>query len=437
MGEVEDDRLKAVYAWRTGRLIHDYFGKNALALDKSYTPSLNLSLGTSRSYNRSENVTREYAGSMIRAGELANLTAAERDLTVKGSTVESKDVSLAAKGNVRLEAGENTSVTTTANKYSSASVGASFGINGLSDISVNVNRARGNSKETNISYTPALIRAEENAVITSGKDTDIIGSKVQGDKVTARVGGNLNIETLQEKETYEEQNTSAGFGISWNVNLFDGKTKQLATPDSESVYRKFSKPNIGGSFSKGNISSHYKSARDQAGIFAGTGGFDLLVGKNTDLKGGLIASKATADKNKLSTGTFSFSGLKKNPTAIGPGTVLYVTSDGPVQAALEKGEAYTLDTITDPTEIADIIGRQNTVLQSFPEESRSVLRPAVIEEHGGEDIHVYQATGDYAKYNFLLKNCLSFAKYIIGGYSEELNNFSNTSFYDSRLWRDK
>lgn len=90
-----------------------------------------------------------------------------------------------------------------------------------------------------------------------------------------------------------------------------------------------------------------------------------------------------------------------------------------------------------PERIADIIGCQNAVLQSFPEESRSVLRPAVIEEHGGEDIHVYQATGDYAKYNFLLKNCLSFAKYIIGGYSEELNNFSNTSFYDSRLWRDK
>ena len=145
IGEVEDDRLKAAYAWRTGRLIHDYFGKKALALHQAYTPSLNLSLGTSRSYNRSENVTREYAGSMIRAGELANLTAAERDLTVKGSTVESKDVSLAAKGNVRLAAGENTSVTTTANKYSSASFGASIGINGLSDISIDVNRAKGNS----------------------------------------------------------------------------------------------------------------------------------------------------------------------------------------------------------------------------------------------------------------------------------------------------
>lgn len=118
----------------------------------------------------------------------------------------------------------------------------------------------------------------------------------------------------------------------------------------------------------------------------------------------------------------------KNPTAIGPGIVLYVTSDTTVQAALEKGEAYTLATITDPTEIADIIGRQNAVLQSFPEESRSVLRPAVIEEHGGEDIHVYQATGDYAEYRVFTKNCLSFAKYIIGDHSEKLNKFSIFSF---------
>ena len=192
-------------------------------------------------------------------------------------------------------AGENTSVTTTANKYSSASVGASFGINGLSDISVNVNRAKGNSKETHTSYSPALIRAEENAVITSGKDTDIIGSKVQGDKVTARVGGNLNIETLQEKETYEEQNTSTGFGISWSMNP---------------LTKHFSKPIIGRDLSKGTIDSHYRSARQQAGFFAGSKGFDIYVRENTDLKGGLIASEASPDKNLLSTGTFTFNDLK-------------------------------------------------------------------------------------------------------------------------------
>ena len=309
MGEVEDDRLKAAYAWRTGRLIHDYFGKNALALHKSYTPSLNLSLGTSSSYNRSENVTKEYAGSMIRAGELANLTAAERDLTVKGSTVESKDVSLAAKGNVRLEVGENTSITTTENKFSSASISASFTPHGLSNISINANKANGNSKESVTVYSPALVVAENDLSLTSGKDMDIIGSKAQGEKITAKVGGNLNVETLQEKETYEEDNHSTGFGVSWNVNQTKKETTDTNGDTKIETLRSFSKPTFSGSWNKGNIDSHYRSARDQAGFFAGSKGFDIYVEKNTDLKGGVIASEASADKNRLSTGTLSFSDL--------------------------------------------------------------------------------------------------------------------------------
>lgn len=118
----------------------------------------------------------------------------------------------------------------------------------------------------------------------------------------------------------------------------------------------------------------------------------------------------------------------EKPTPVGPGTVLYVTSDDPVRAALEKGEAYTLDTIEDPNAIADIIVRQNAVLQSFSEESRSVLRPAVIDEHGGEDIQVYQATEEFAEYRVFTNNCLSFVKYIVGSHSEKLNDFNDFSF---------
>ena len=71
----------------------------------------------------------------------------------------------------------------------------------------------------------------------------------------------------------------------------------------------FSKPIIGRDLSKGTIDSHYCSAREQAGFFAGSKGFDIYVEKNTDLEGGVIASEASSDKNKLSTGTFSFSNL--------------------------------------------------------------------------------------------------------------------------------
>ena len=116
---------------------------------------------------------------------------------------------------------------------------------------------------------------------------------MQGDKVTAKIGGNLNIETLQEKETYEEKNTSAGFDLSWDIRA-----------------GKFSKPTIGLSAGRGTIDSHYRSARGQSGIFAGKGGFDIYVEKNTDLKGAVIASEADAGKNRLSTGTFSFSDLE-------------------------------------------------------------------------------------------------------------------------------
>ena len=292
MGEVQDDRLKAVYAWKAGRLIHENFGKGQNPLKDASGFSLNLSLGTSKTYSRTESVTREYAGSKIAAGEKAGITATERDLTIQGSKVEGKDVSLAAKQNIQLTAGENSNRTTTQNEASSAGIGVSFSPQGLSGLSLHASKAQGNSRENALTYTPTEIAAKDALQIESGKDTNILGSTVQGNKVTAKIGGNLKIETLQEKETYEEKNTSAGFDLSWDIRA-----------------GKFSKPTIGLSANRGTIDSHYRSARDQSGIFAGKSGFDIYVEKNTDLKGGVIASSATPDKNRLSTGTLSFSDL--------------------------------------------------------------------------------------------------------------------------------
>ena len=293
MGEVQDDRLKAVYAWKAGRLIHENFGKGQNPLKDAAGFSLNLSLGTSKSYSRTESVTREYAGSKIAAGEKADLTATERDLAMQGSKVEGKDVALTAKQNIQLTAGENSNRTTTQNKASSAGIGVSFSPQGLSGLSLHASKAQGNSRENASTYTPTEIAAKDALQIESGKDTNILGSTVQGDKVTAKIGGNLNIETLQEKETYEEKNTSAGFDLSWDIRS-----------------GKFSKPTFGLSAGRGTIDSHYRSARGQSGIFAGKGGFDIYVEKNTDLKGAVIASEANKEKNRLSTRTFSFSGLK-------------------------------------------------------------------------------------------------------------------------------
>ena len=66
------------------------------------------------------------------------------------------------------------------------------------------------------------------------------------------------------------------------------------------------KTSVSGGISKDNIHSNYESATDQAGIRAGEEGFDISVKDNTDLKGGVIGSDASKDKNTLTTGTLSW-----------------------------------------------------------------------------------------------------------------------------------
>ncbi len=51
---------------------------------------------------------------------------------------------------------------------------------------------------------------------------------------------------------------------------------------------------------------------EQAGIQAGTGGFDITVKGSTDLTGAVIASAADASQNTLTTGTLSFSDIQNS-----------------------------------------------------------------------------------------------------------------------------
>ena len=369
MGKVQDDRLKAAYAWKAGRLIHENFSKDN-PLEHNSDFSLNLSLGTNKSYSRTESVTREYAGSTISAGEKASITATERDLTIQGSTVEGKDVALAAKQNIELLAGENSNRTTTQNEASAVGIGVSFSPQGLSGLSLHASQAQGNSKENALTYTPTEIVAKDALHIESGKDTNILGSTVQGDKVTAKIGGNLNIETLQEKETYEEKNTSAGFDLSWDIRS-----------------GKFSKPTFGLSASRGTIDSHYRSARSQSGLFAGKEGFDLYVEKNTDLKGAVIASEAGKDKNRLTTGTISFSDLNNKAeyesndigvgigigsangkTTVGGGIAVSSPAHDKAASTTKSAVAEGKITITNPEQ-------QKQSLKDLPRNTENTLQP--------------------------------------------------------------
>ena len=129
-----------------------------------------------------------------------------------------------------------------------------------------------------------------------------------GNRVTDNVGGNLSIETKQERNTYEEKNTSAG--VSMNYGVKDRKTS------------------LSGGASQGNAKSNYESAKDQAGIRAGKEGYDITVKDNTHLKGSLIASDATKEKNTLTTGTLTWEDIdNKADYKAGGAGISYISKD--------------------------------------------------------------------------------------------------------------
>ena len=250
------------------------------------TFTLNVGIGSSHSQAESHSKTKEAAGSHISATGNVTIKATKDDIRIRGSQVSGENVILDAKRDIDISAAENSNNTQENTKSSGASIGASIGVGGLQGVSASYSKANGHVKENETTYEKSQVTASKDLNFTSGKDTTITGSEMTGEKVTGNVGGSLSIETKQDKKTYEEKNSSSGLSINYGVK--NGKTS------------------ASGGTSKDTIQSNYESATDQAGIRAGSEGFDITVKNNTQLKGGVIDSNASKDKNTLTTGSLGW-----------------------------------------------------------------------------------------------------------------------------------
>nr|WP_269811654.1 VENN motif pre-toxin domain-containing protein [Buttiauxella ferragutiae] len=147
---------------------------------------------------------------------------------------------------------------------------------------------KGSEKGNGTTHTETTLDAGNRLNITSGRDTTLIGAQANGDKVTLDVGRNLTLSSEQDSDNYDskQQNASAGGSVSMGGG-------------SASV-----------SLSQDKMHSTWDAVKEQSGIFAGHGGFDITVGKHTQLNGAVIGSTADASKNKLDTGTLGFSDIE-------------------------------------------------------------------------------------------------------------------------------
>ena len=280
MTEVSDHRLKALYGYETSEKIKKNGDALKAAAKGNFSPTVSIGITSSSSKSESHSTITEAQGSSLQAGQDMTIKTKE-DLNVKGSDIVGNHIHLEADNDIHIWATEEKETQKSSQSSKGGSLGVSLSAGSVVSVDGKFYAGKGKENGSTTSYRASTVNANDTLTMKSGKDTDLIGSTVSGNKVKADVYGNLNIESLQTKKEYSEENISAGMSFSTAA----GKTS------------------YGGSASKGNMKSHYESVINQAGIRAGGEGFDISVKENTDLKGGVIDSAASKDKNTLTTGT--------------------------------------------------------------------------------------------------------------------------------------
>ncbi|WP_420852908.1 hemagglutinin repeat-containing protein [Siccibacter turicensis] len=264
------------------------------ATDNAFQIAVSLGAQSSKSKTHEESDT--VTGSRLTAGGNLSVVATGKDtaanggdITVVGSQLNAgKDVTLDAARDINLISGQNTSLLTGSNSSHGGSVGVGLGFGGTSNglsVSANANASSGKQKGNSLTHSNATVEAGNAVTLISGRDATLAGAQVNGKQITADIGRDLSIASQQDIDNYLSKQSSVSGGLSYT---FGGG------------------PGGSFSFSRDKMSSKYRSVNDQSGLFAGEGGFDVTVGNHTQLDGAVLASTATADKNRLDTGTLGF-----------------------------------------------------------------------------------------------------------------------------------
>jgi filamentous hemagglutinin len=279
--------------------------RDATMADKVGGIKISVSVGSSLSQSQQSSSTDSARGSSVIAGGGVNIMAAgaskDSDINIRGSQVQAGgNTRLSAEDEVRLLAAANSRTESNTNSSSSASVGVSMGIGGQTaglSLDVSASRAKGMGSGAGTTHTYTEVGGQR-VQIESGGDTTLKGAVVQGQHVSAGVGGNLHIETVQDSNRYDERQRNAGFSVS--VPIGPGTA-------SGSL-------NVG----RTDIRSNYQSATEQSGIQAGDGGFQVKVEGDTTLVGATITSSQAAQDagvNQLQTATLSSRDLHNTASA--------------------------------------------------------------------------------------------------------------------------
>ncbi|WP_034300613.1 hemagglutinin repeat-containing protein [Herbaspirillum sp. RV1423] len=294
-GKTRDKRMQGLAAGAAALTVANTAAQVAGSAAPAGGIDLAVSIGASSSKSHSEQHSSTAVGSTATAGGniSINATGAGKDsnLTIKGSDVTANNnLTLNADNRIDLLAEQSTNEQHSNNSSSSASLGFSVGTSGLM-VNASASGSRGKGDGSDVTQANSHAKAGNQLAMSSGGDTNIKGATASGKQVTANIGGNLNVESLQDTSQYDSKQQSLGGSISVGMGKMSGSINAA----------------------RSKVNGNYQSVTEQSGILAGDDGFKVAVNGNTDLKGGQIAGtdKAVQDgKNSLATQTLTSSDIQ-------------------------------------------------------------------------------------------------------------------------------
>lgn len=310
----KDGKVAALYAAQAGLALVNggVIGKEVLTSTGQQTPEVikvTVSVGGGSQQSESHSTASNQQGTTVKAGNAVIVVATgsgekdadgfakDGDITGRGVQISGKTVDLVAARDVTLESAQDRTKNDSRSSGNNFGVGVGFALGGAQngftlELSAAQNKAKANGES--VTNENSHVSATDKLTVTSGRDTNLKGAQLVAERIEGSIGRDLNIESRQDTDVYHSKESSSGMQASICVPPFCYGTTV----------------NASGTMASGKTDSTYASVREQSGIYAGQGGFDVNVKGNTDLKGGILASAADPSKNSLTTGTLTTSDIE-------------------------------------------------------------------------------------------------------------------------------
>ncbi|MCG3861041.1 hemagglutinin repeat-containing protein [Psychrobacter sp. Ps5] len=232
---------------------------------------IQATIGSQKSQSNSSSYNEVNQGSNITTGNLALIATGAgtgSNININGSNLNvTSDALFQADNDFNVSGVAQNSNTRSTNSSSSAAIGgyASTG----SGVGITANSSKGKG------YANSNINVGNTTTLDIGNDLNLKGRVLNTNKIQGAIGGDVNIESLQDTYTYNSDQKNAGFtldvalkGAGSSLSLNAGRT---------------------------DVNADYKAVGAQSGIFANEA--DLITEGKGNFIGGVFTTSADAQAN--------------------------------------------------------------------------------------------------------------------------------------------